>query len=604
MENLKISQNDLFPGTIPCKLYGIFKSDDSQKILNEFNEIITMLSNKNKKKGVLDDNEIRQIFIIPEKKKFNCEFYDRGSYYFLILEEEKEEKNDDQLNNFLLNKVNFEFIYKGIEYYCFFVDLMKTVLDLIYSINSFKLLVTKPENNKRKIVYYQKGKLPDSHKFEIKIDYQFKEIEYKKITYKDICKNSEINTGADLNLKLGLYVKLNEKQYNNFKYFNTAQRNKLTTFLEKKMYLYNNFCICGPYGTGKTISLLKLIIENYKINYLYINLQTINKYHINQIKLVLHYELIKLFGFDIFNHTSKTTTINDRFVVTYNDVINLIENFHNKKDIFVFIKNIMKICQKIFLKKIIFIIIDQYSSKYDANNYSIKQLIDNTNNFVHLIICSSMNNYGVKNDLCKSFEEKNVTNDLIYYYVGSLIRLNEIDEFENMVKEESNEFKEYLDYFGYLPLYYYSLNSLEKEKKILDKFIHEEKTNIKEEIKYFYSDDKSKINELSIQMYNDILKILQCINYKTIYFYDELPTKLLIFPLKFLEIKKEEIKLEELELFGKVTNNFKINNFFKELDNEKLNSLKYKNFEMIELMKVDNFCKNYISKISKKKKKI
>ena len=605
MENLNMNQN---LNSISCKFYGIFKMFDSQQIIKEFNEIIKIISNKKLEKGELVQNEFEKIFIIPEKGKqtFKCKFEQKESYYLIILSEIFSENEEIEKYKILLKKVKYKFKYKEINYCCFLVESMRTFLDSIYKINSFHIAMINPLNNKGKIVTYNEYVFLYLQNFEIIIDYQFKEISFENITYEDIYKkNTEIKKGSDLNLKLGLYVKLNQQQFENFEYFNSLQRKKLIKFIENAIGFLKYFGICGPYGTGKTITLLKLIIESPNQNFLYINLSTINNNHIIQIKEIIRYELIKLFGSDIFNYNkNKKTTDNKQLI--YNKIVNLIEIFDNKKDIFNLIKKIMSLCKDLYKKNFIYFIIDQYSSKFDTNNDSIKQLINETNEFIHLIICSSMNNYSVKINLCNSFKENpDNSSNLFYFYVGTIIKLNDFNNFENMIKDESNEFKEILYNFGYFPLYYYNLNSLDKEKKNLEFFLNEEKKRIKEEIKYFYTNDETKKdNEITIQMYKDILKILHIINNKTIYFYNELEKELLQFPLKFLEIKKEELELEDLELYGIITKNNKINNFFKKLkeDEGMLFDLKVKNVEVYKLMNEENYCKNYISKISDNKR--
>ena len=59
----------------------------------------------------------------------------------------------------------------------------------------------------------------------------------------------------------------------------------------------DNLCvlgICGPYGTGKTIALLKMIIQSINVKFFYINLATINSVYITVIKEILRYEIIKV----------------------------------------------------------------------------------------------------------------------------------------------------------------------------------------------------------------------------------------------------------------------------------------------------------------------
>ena len=97
------------------------------------------------------------------------------------------------------------------------------------------------------------------------------------------------------------------------------------------------------------------------------------------------------------------------------------------------------------------------------------------------------------------------------------------------------------------------------------------------------------------------------INKKEIFFFDELSEIVLKLPLKFLEIKKETIKFNDLKLFGLASNNKKLNNYIKEIEEQ--NSLqKIKDNQYILqnytiFFNEDKYCINYISRLTKKEKK-
>lgn len=77
--------------------------------------------------------------------------------------------------------------------------------------------------------------------------------------------------------------------------------------------------------------------------------------------------------------------------------------------------------------------------------------------------------------------------------------------------------------------------------------------------------------------------------------------------MKYLEIKKETIEINDLKLFGLISNNEKINKFI--IDLEKKNSTneveKNENILLYHTLFInkDNYCSNYISKISKNEMK-
>ena len=253
-------------------------------------------------------------------------------------------------------------------------------------------------------------------------------------------------------------------------------------------------------------------------------------------------------------------------------------------------------------------VIDQYSSKYNVDKFWIEQLIKTAGDNIHLIICSSMNNDSVKIDLCNSLNEIVVfpsfqPDFIFYFYVGSLIRLNNLEDYKNIIKNESQELIKYLNYFGNIPLYYYSLKRTENEGRKLTYYVEKEKENINYEIKKFYLGNKANSQDSSLQMFLDILKIISYINEKEIFFFKELKEELLSLPLKFLEIKKEEISLKDLKLYGIISKNKKIMDFLEGIEDNKLvenfiyeNAI-ISNFTLFFNNK--NYCLNYLSNTPK-----
>ena len=108
-------------------------------------------------------------------------------------------------------------------------------------------------------------------------------------------------------------------------------------------------------------------------------------------------------------------------------------------------------------------------------------------------------------------------------------------------------------------------------------------------------------------MCEQIFRIISIVNQRKIFFFSELKEELLKLPLKYLEIKKETIEINDLKLFGLISNNEKINKFI--IDLEKKNSTneveKNENILLYHTLFInkDNYCSNYISKISKNEMK-
>ena len=303
----------------------------------------------------------------------------------------------------------------------------------------------------------------DISEFEIDINYKYEDIPLQKIELKDIYNIPEIITGKNLNKKLGLYTNMREDDFNNFIYYETNERKiflkKLTTLFGPKKYIG----ICGPFGTGKTITLLKFLIESEFNRVLYINLWTIENTSLVEIKKLLKYESIKLFGLNIYNEKIKC---GDPSKKIFKEMVQNIEDFNEKKNIFVLLENIIKKMNE--LETLSYLIIDQYSSKYDENNESLKQLLKNSKSLknIYIIISSSMNNDDIKKYFSDSLNHKllfstNKKTDslgLNYYYIGCLIRLNSLKEYDDLLKEKSPKFKKFLNNLGNLSLFYYKLN--------------------------------------------------------------------------------------------------------------------------------------------------
>lgn len=220
--------------------------------------------------------------------------------------------------------------------------------------------------------------------------------------------------------------------------------------------------LCGPYGCGKTVTLLKFINCQNRRAY-YINLWTVYNLEIQELRNVLKYEYVKLIDKDY-----KEENENDA-------IISSIKNLNSSQQIFDFILEIIPIL-KIY-NEIIYLVVDQYSSKYDEQNTKIKEIknkIINTDYNIKLIVCSSMNNYDVKENLAYSLSFSNNKDDtnLNYYYVGCLFRL---DPNKEPLINESTEFKNILTKFGNLPFFYYKLKKTYRDKIEIEIFLKIEK---------------------------------------------------------------------------------------------------------------------------------
>ena len=223
----------------------------------------------------------------------------------------------------------------------------------------------------------------------------------------------------ELNYEFANYIELEEEEYNHFFYINSEKRNRFIIYLIDDLRRIPYIEICGPIGCGKTVTLLKFINCQIRRSY-YINLLTVNCLGIEELKKVLKYEYVKIIGKNYSEENEK------------DEIISYIQKLNSSKEIFDFILNIISSLNN--FKKKIYLIIDQYSSKYDENNEKLKEIkdkiINSNSNNIKFIVCSSIDNYDVKNNLAfsLSFSEKNEIKNINYFYIGCILRLEPNEE--------------------------------------------------------------------------------------------------------------------------------------------------------------------------------
>ena len=594
---------------IKVKFEGIFKENSIDNILlNEYEKFNKLLENKNEIEFILSNEELELISISVLEhwkilnykfRKYTTEF---NALYRMSLDLESEDKENkiEITKSFVSHRYKFK--YNNIFYYCFIQESL---------INFFREILQEKEfyviakiNGERLIFKPHHFLITRISNFEIIPFYQYQEIKLNEIVVDEIYNTPLIIKGKDLNLKLGLYSNLMEEEFYNFEYYNTKQRQNF--LLNWKLLLNNNNSIglCGPFGSGKTITLLKLLIENPNDRMFYFNLRTISSISYTELIKLFKYEALKLFGENIFNKEKEIISKDKKKI--YEEIIKEIEKFDEQKNIFLLLENILHLLKDIQIDTKFYIIIDQYSSKYDENNSSLKNLlkINKKNNNINIIVSSSINNYDIKKFFSENLIYKDKSQNLFldYYYLGCFLRLNQLQNYKDLLKNKSNNFIKYLNKFGNLPLYYYKLSQINDERYLYIK-AEEEKKIIINEINLFYTDNNKGDKK---KFFIEILKLLSIVNKKEIYFIKELPQEILNLPLKFLEIKKEEISLDNLKVFAFSSNNQKLLEFFSKNDNSCLQKLilDKNNFEYrFKFINEDNFCMNYIKPISDKKRK-
>ena len=573
----------------------VFEANENTPIYKKYKSLIKMCEKLtvNFKTFTLKDSDIHNIFDVGEHEVNYCKVSDRILYYEFDLNYDYQGFVFDKILE--LRKKEYKFTYDKKEYYCFNITSMKDYLEKLLKLHEYYIEIQEippPYNKVKDIEQFLMLNYPN---FKIVISYQYKDINYTEFNYNSLFNPSNNLTGQELNLKLGHYVSLSEEDFNSFQYYNTKERENFAKNLFSVLAIKNVIGLCGPYGTGKTISLLRICISQKQKMFFYINMKTIIKLHIIELRKLLRYEVLKLFPKDNFYQNDSCSIINE----IYNKIIDLIEKYKGD-DIFQLIIEIISNIKNI--DNSYYFIIDQFNSNYDTKNLSIQKLIkhiDRKN--IHLIICTSINNENILQELCNCLNQKVlipfVNIEFIYYfYVGSLIRLNNLENYDEIIKKESQDFFKYLNYFGNMPEYYYSLKRAQIEGKEFEYFVEKEKDEITEEIKLFYK------NNTFNQMIEDIIKIMSMINQREIFFFDELKTELLKLPLNFFEIKKEIIDINDLKLFGLISNNIKIQNFIQNYEKNPIYNDDITTNHTKFINKVE-YLSNYISQITKKEKK-
>ena len=550
---------------IECIFSVVLENNKHEDILNRY----TALENKIKKNYNnlnLDENQTKNYFIFSGDIKFeNCNFKFDKDENGLIANLVYSKNNKSLKLIFIIKK--YEFKLQGKLFYCFEAKFLKKYLEDEYKKKKFHLKIN-IENSIKKLTIDNLFYFGYS-KFEIVYNYNYKLITLKELTKKNTYTNNKTIKASDLNYEFANYIQLEEEDFNSFYYIDSYQRRNFIEKLDKLVGKnYNFIAFCGSFGSGKTVTLLKMINDPLKRSY-YINLWTIFNLEINEIKNVLKYEYVKIIGDDFKQENEK------------DEIIKYITQINSSNDIYNFISQIITSLNKMD-ENIYYLIIDQYSSKYDKNNQNMKRIkreVEGTK--VIMIICSSMNNYDVKENLAYSFtSSENLNNNKInYLYVGCLIRLNPLEE---PLKNESIEFKKVLSMFGNLQFYYYKLKETLRENKDFERFINDEEKIIKQELKRFYNDEENNIKI-------EIAKVIYYIKDKEIFLYNNMKNKLLKLPLKFLEIKTQIIPIYKLLRFIEKDNNFELKHKIENYLSTDYNKMKAEEKSMANFMNFGHY---------------
>ena len=253
----------------------------------------------------------------------------------------------------------------------------------------------------------------------------YKNDDFSKCTFKSISSNFN-SYFRDLNVNLT----------DDFLYIHGQNRmelkKKFKIFLTQKDQ-ESIYPICGPHGTGKTISTLifhKLLFRD-GIRGLYLNLKY---YALDNVKLEDKVETLLKECFFICNNDKEFSMLYEKFIIKNNiyEIFEVVKNFLNEK-----IKD----------NENNYIIIDQYQEKFNMNYLFV--LFSN----IKIILLSSINDDDVKNNIIITYEEQiqqNFNNTiqinnkkeskkiLRYHYIDNLIdnEYYETQIFKDLIKNK------------------------------------------------------------------------------------------------------------------------------------------------------------------------
>ena len=354
----------------------------------------------------------------------------------------------------------------------------------IYNINFIDKLI-KELNFKNPVIITEQKEYPFNAlntKF-YSWDNDFKIIDKDIIDYKDIFESNkvkEIKKCIDLSPNFKYYFKYPSPD-DEFKFIISDCRDEISSnCLDDKIT-----GLCGPMGIGKSTTLLALL--TLKKNYCYFNIKAL-KDNEDQIliwknKLLLSelaYAMKKNYKFSEFEILKEEI---DTIFFFWDAIVKLVESL---------IKNEISMI----------LILDQYKEKFDNNYYYIKKindiLKDDKNNYVRIIISSSINDKDVRISLLNKWLKEKDENIFTYKYYHYMIDVN---RFLNIIKNDNSlsSLKKTMisEDFNSIPKFYYAIKSLKNDDEA-KKYKLLQINKIKTSINDFFSNSVNIFEKLDI----------------------------------------------------------------------------------------------------------
>ena len=307
------------------------------------------------------------------------------------------------------------------------------------------------------------------------------------------------------------YNNKEEEENKNFIYLESKERGKLSKFfgnLAAKKNLHT-FKFAGPKNCGKSTTLLKYSRSNFSVMYL-----NCKYYH----ELQLKGKMTNVYN-DILKEFQRIIKINPALIPQINE---LFKECKGKlyADI---IYEIIKFLETMNLIKII--ILDQVN-EYHLNSVILNKyikFIKEKKAKIKLIICSSINNYEIEDEVLKTIKNNinfdnglNEENQDYYYYCGYL--------YENKI-DDNNKLSPIFKLFRNQGKYIYSFKKSKNYKQTFSEIRKEIENDIK---KFLKGKDIISISDILIFIKNNIQNENVSIPYQLLKF----------IPMKYFSIKK------------------------------------------------------------------
>ena len=347
--------------------------------------------------------------------------------------------------------------------------------------------------------------------------------------------------------KIGKEILAKELTFN-FKYYikSPSQEHKIKFILSKeriksmKSFLSNKekiYAISGPYGIGKTISLILLCYSKEK-KFCYLNLRALNE-NKNNVQ-IWKYKLFLAELFAIFKEDKNK------------------KNFNELKKVIVKVKTYweaiiqsIKFCINNKIKAVF--ILDQYKEKIDKDFIHLKKIKENilndTFNNIMIIISSSINNKDLREFIIRKYVNKESILNLIlnYHYHTNIFKLEYISGLINQLSDKKKDI--FIKNFGNIPSYFYKI--LECEDDSLNQLISDIKTSIINQINTFFDDNNISYENLCylVEKYLKIDREGDSLEGKSSFDEKEIENLIKLIPIKFFEFEIKNNSINKIKFY-------------------------------------------------------